>query len=120
VLLGGPALHVSPDLSDQLERGVGRDAVELRQIDAARQVMQRGANLESGFVVAGLLGDTGIGQRRRRRGKGSDERLDLRFDGAVAGGELGLTEIEGFQVLLECEEMLGPIVAGQRRDDLRL
>ena len=121
VLLGGPARHVGADFRDQPERGVGRNPVDLREVDAAREVMQRGADLEPGFVVARLLGDAGSGYGGVAGvGQSGGQRLDVRLDGAVTGGQLRLTGIEEFEILLQDEEMLGPIVAGQRRDDLGL
>lgn len=44
----------------------------------------------------------------------------MRFNHVVAGGELRLTQIEDVEVLLQGEEMLGPVMPGQRGDDLRV
>ena len=46
-------------------------------------------------------------------------RLQVGLNRGVAGGELLLNVIEGLQVLLQHEDMFGPIVPRQGRDDLR-
>jgi hypothetical protein len=38
--------------------------------------------------------------------------LHVCLNGAITGGQLGLTRVEEFQILLQDEEVLGPIVAG--------
>lgn len=62
VLRRGPARHVGPNLGDELEGRVGRDAIDLRQIDASGQVMEGRANLEARFVVTRLLVTRGSGK----------------------------------------------------------
>jgi hypothetical protein len=42
------------------------------------------------------------------------------FDRAIAGGELLLIRVEAFEVLLQHEEVLGAVVAGQGGHDLGL
>lgn len=42
------------------------------------------------------------------------------LDGDITRGELGLTRVEEREILLEHKEVLRPIVAGQRTDDLGL
>jgi len=44
----------------------------------------------------------------------------VRFNRGVTGGELRLTHIEEFQILLQHEDVLGAIVSGQRGGDFRL
>lgn len=46
--------------------------------------------------------------------------MHMRLDRGVARGELGLTGVKELKVLLQDEEMLGPIVTGQGGDDLGL
>ena len=60
---------------------------------------------------------SGSGGRGRCRAR--HERFQVRLDGAVADGELLLMDIEEGQVLLQDEDMFGPIVPGEARDDLR-
>src|SRR5262245_35351086 len=57
VLLGGPAHHVNANFRDKLEGGIGRNSIDLREVDTAGEVMQWGADLEARFVVARLPGD---------------------------------------------------------------
>ncbi len=65
MLLSGPTTHVRADLREQFEGRVRGDAIDLREIDAAGELMEWSADLEAGFVVAWLLGDA-----RRRQGRG--------------------------------------------------
>ncbi len=120
VLLGRPAGHVKADLRDQLERGVRRNPVDLREVDAAREVLEGGADLEARFVVARLPDDPRRWQRRDLCRHLGDQRADVRLDREIARGQLRLTRIEEFQILLPDEEMLGPIVAREGRDELGL
>ena len=64
--------------------------------------------------------DPGGGQRRGRDILGGGQALQVDLDGLIAGGELTLTGVEEFQILLQDEDVLGPIVAGQRGNDLRM
>ena len=73
-----------------------------------------------GSLSASLAVDAGCWQRRRRCRQGGGQRLDVCLDGAITGRELRLTGVEEFQILLQDEEVLGAIVAGQGRHDLRL
>ena len=80
--------------------------------------MQRGPQLEARFVFARLLSALrGRQRRRRRRGRGG-ELGEVRFDGDIARGELSLIDVEEFEVLLEHEDVFGPVVTGEGRDDL--
>ena len=47
MLFAFPAAHVGADLSDDLQRGLGADAVGLAQVDAAGQVLQQTAEVEA-------------------------------------------------------------------------
>ena len=59
--------------------------------------------------------------RGGRRGRvGAVSVLEMGFDGGVAGGDLRLTGVEELEILLQDEEVLRAIVAGQRGDDLGL
>lgn len=42
------------------------------------------------------------------------------LDGSIAGGQVPLIDVEELEILLEDEEVLGAIVAGQGGDDLGL
>ena len=53
VLLGRPPAHIGADLGEQFQRGVGCDAVDLGEVDAAGQLIQRTPDLKPGFMVAG-------------------------------------------------------------------
>ena len=46
--------------------------------------------------------------------------LHMGLNGAIAGGELSLTGIKELEVLLQDEEMFGPIVPGEGSDDVGL
>ncbi len=48
------------------------------------------------------------------------QKLQVRFDGHVTGLDLELKSIKEFEVLLESEEVLGAIVAGECSGDLGL
>ena len=60
----------------------------------------------------------GAGTRRRRRGGLCRQRVHMRLDGDVAGCELRLARVVEREVLLQDEEVLGPVMPGERRDDL--
>ena len=62
VLLGGPPAEVGPDLGQQLERGIGGDAIDLGEVGAG-QVVERRAHVEGGFIPV-AAGDP----RARQRG----------------------------------------------------
>ena len=116
MVLGGPAAHVGADLGNELERAIGREAIDLGQVRAG-QVVQDGPDVKVGFVAmpAGdARGWQGRGRRRDRGGEG----LKLGFDRRVAGHELRLTHIKKLEVLLEDEEVFRLVVSGQGGDDL--
>ena len=60
--------HVGADLGDQLQRGVRCDAVDLGEIDAAGQLMERRTNFKPWFVIRVASWSPWIGERRRRSG----------------------------------------------------
>ena len=98
-MLGRPPGEVGADLGDQLEGAVGRDAIDLREVDAG-QVVQGGPDVDVGFVAV-PAGDPRARQRRRGGRDRRGQRLERRVDGGIAGEELGLTDIKELQVLLE-------------------
>ena len=104
----GQRRHVGADLRDQFERGVGADAVNLRQVDAARQVKQRRPDVEPRSFFFGVwrrpraAGNGAAGARDGRR-----EGLEVRVDGGVALRDLALAGIEEGDVLLQHEELSG-------------
>jgi len=91
--------------------------MELAQVSAASEHMQRGADVEGGCVLPG-----GLGSRRRQRSGGwrllGGERVEQPLDFGVAFGDLLEQELIGGEVLPEREQVLGAIVAGQRGDQL--
>ena len=117
MLLGGPAGHVGPNLRQQAERVIGPDPVDLGQVDAG-ELVQRGPDIETRFVVARLLSAPRGRQRGRRRDGRGRELREVPLDRRVAGGELPLIDVKEFEILVEDEDVLGPLVAGQRGDDL--
>ncbi len=97
-----------------------RDPINLRQVDAAGQVKQRRAHVEGrGRCSSGSSGgcaDAGSGADRR--GDRGGERAEVAFDRRVALGDLRLAGVEDLEILLQHEEVVGLIVAGQRGDHL--
>ena len=117
MLLGGPAAHVGADLGDQLQRGLRPDGVDLAQVGAASERMQRGADVEGGRVLLGGLG--GVARAARRRGAAVGRRAgEQRLDGGVAFGDLLEVELVSREVLPQREQVFLAIVAGQRGDQL--
>ena len=117
MLFGGPPAHVGANLREQLERGVGGDAIDLGEVGAG-QVVERRAQVEGRFVPV-AAGDPWArewrGGRLGRRGQGHQ----LGLDGGIAGGELGLTHVTEREILREHEDVLVAVVAGERGGDLR-
>src|SRR6266851_1197758 len=118
MLFGGPAAHVSADFGDQLQRTIGANAVELAEVCAAGNAMQRRAQPYPRFVFAGLA----AGARRRKLGwgwrAGVRQTGELGLDGLVTVGDLLLVELERRKVLTQHEQVFGAVVAGQRRGNL--
>ncbi len=73
----GPPAHLGANLREQFQRGVGGDAVDLGEVDAAGQLIQRTPDLKPGFMVARLLGQPRRWQRSRRGGDRSSGPLPL-------------------------------------------
>ena len=88
VLGGRPAGHVGANLGDQFQRGIRANAVNLREIDAARDLMQRRAQLEARIVVGVPAVDAGRGQRRGGPRPGRRQALQVGLDGVIARREL--------------------------------
>ena len=59
-----PTAHVSADLGDQLQRGLRADGVDLAEVGAAGARVQRGMDIETGFVAFGVA----LAARGRQRG----------------------------------------------------
>ena len=92
--------------------------MELAQVSAASEHMQRSADVEGGCVLPG-----GLGSRRRQRSGGwrlllGGQFAELLFDRGIALGDLLEQELIDGEVLPEREQVLGAIVAGQRGDQL--
>ena len=110
---------VGADLGEQTQGAVGADGVELGEIDAG-QLVERGANLETRLIVARFLPRPRGGQRDGRGGRLGGQRVDVGLDRRIARGELALIRIEQLEVLLQHEDVLGAVMPGKRRCDLRL
>jgi len=99
VLGGWPAAHVGADFGDQLQRGLRADGVDLAQVGAAGEPMQRGADVETRLMAFGVI----PAARGWQRGCGlrlfCGERVEQRFDGGVAFGDLLKMELVGGEVL---------------------
>ena len=78
------------------------------------------ANLEARFIVARLLAAPRRWQRRRGGGNAGGEPLEVGFDGGITGRQLALIPVKEFEVLLEHEDVLRAVIAGERGDDLHL
>ena len=62
--------------------------------------MQRGANLEPGFIIARLPLRPGGGQRSGRHGRVGRQGVDVGLDRRIAGGDLALVRVEELEVLV--------------------
>ncbi len=102
------------------QRLISVPIIDLRQVHTARELMQGRTHVESRFIgaYADLAGYPGSRQRSGRRVHGGGQSVHMCVQGAVTGGELRVTRIEEGKILLQDEEMLGPIVPGQGGDDL--
>ena len=107
VVLGGPAARVGADLGDELEGTVGREAIDLREVDAG-QVVQHGPDVEVLFIAASARAAR-AGQRRGGRRDGGRQLLEFGVDGPVAGEELRLAHVKEFEVLPQDKEVLGAL-----------
>ena len=115
-----PPPHVGADFRDELQRGEGADAINLREIHAAGEVEQRGTRIEGKVIVLGR-DSTALPGRRERGRDGrpiAGEGVELLRNRAIARGQLLLTEIEDRELLLDDKEVIIAIVAGQGGDDL--
>src|SRR5207245_8045883 len=101
----------------QSQGTVGTDGIDLGEIDAG-QLVERGANLEPGLIVPRLLPGAGRGHRARGRRRLGGQREDVRLNRGIAGGQLMLIGVEEFEVLLEHEDVLGPVVPSEGSRDL--
>jgi hypothetical protein len=76
----------------------------LREVDPG-EVVERGAEVEPGFVRAGFLRAAG-GWKRGAGGRGSGgDSSEVGLDGDVTRGELSLIGVEELEVLLEHEDV---------------
>src|SRR5213078_807146 len=117
MLLRGPTAHVGANLAKQAQGAVGAKGVDLGEVDAG-QLMERGANLKPWLIVARLLLRPRGGHRAGGRGRLSGQRVDVGLDRRIAGGDLALIRVEEREVLLQDEDVLGAVMAGQRPRDL--
>ena len=116
MVLARPPAHVGADLSDQLQRGLRPDGMDLAQVGAASEHM-RSADVEGGRVLLG-----GLGAWRGQRGGGwrllGGEQVEQGLDLGVAFGDLLEVELVSREVLPQTEQVFLAIVAGQRGDQL--
>src|SRR5260370_23729842 len=117
MVLGRPAVQVGADLSDELQRRLRPDGMDLAQVSAASEQMQRSADVEGGRVLLG-----GLGAWRGQRSGGwrllGGQRVEQRLDLGVAFGDLLEVELVSREVLPQREQVFLAIVAGQRGDQL--
>ena len=110
MVLGRPAAHVGADLSDQLQRGLRPDGMDLAQVSTASEHMQRSADVEGWRVLLGL------GAWHGQRGGGwrllGGEQVEQRLDLGVAFGDLLEVELVSREVLPHTEQVFLAIVAG--------
>ena len=100
VLFRGEGSHVGAALGDEGLGGEGVDALDLADVDSG-DAGELSAQVEVGLVLAPLLGRGGHGGLLRRRAHLAEALLE----DAVAGGELLLEEVVGFEGLLEGKHM---------------
>ena len=79
--------------------------------------MERRANVEGWFIPV-AAGHPRAGQRGGGRLGRGGQGLELGLDGGVARGELRLTQVKEFEILLQDEDVLVAVVAGQGGGDL--
>src|SRR5215469_17090350 len=99
MLFGWPAGHVGADFADQVLRGLRADGIDLAQISAAGEPMQRAADIEPGLMLGSPLATRFRQWCRRWRlldGQGSEQPLDF----AIALCDLLEQELIGGEVLL--------------------
>jgi len=110
-----PGRKVGPALSNQFERQVGPEPVDLGDV-AAEQSMQRGADVERHGI--GLLFGRSDGRRFAcRGGRGFPQSLQDRLDAHVAERHLGLVDVIQFQCLGQGKDVLLAVIADQRLTD---
>ena len=110
-----PGRKVGPAFSNQFERQVGPEPVDLGDV-AAEQSVQRGADVERHGI--GLLLGCPDGRRfAYRGGRGFPQPLQDRLDAHVAERHLGLVDVIQLQCLGQGKDMLLAIIADQRLAD---
>jgi hypothetical protein len=98
---------------------VRTDSVDLGEVDTG-QVVQRGANLESGFIVPWLLSRAGRGHRAARSRRLGGQREKVGLDRRIARSQLLLIHVDQREVLLQHKDVFRTVVPGERRRDLGL
>src|SRR5258708_15118192 len=114
VLVGGPFAHVRADLGQQLLDAADVQPVDLRQIDPG-QPKELTADVKVGRVLAVGI-DLGVWPQGRLGIVGIEARFEgavLPLDLVVALGQLVAVDVVQCQGLLEREDVLIPVVAGQ-------
>ena len=104
MLLGGPPAEVGPDLGQQLERGIGGDAIDLGEVGAG-QMVERRAQVEGRFIPV-AAGHPWARQRGGGRVGRGGQGLQLGHDGGVAGDALRLTQVKELEILRQDEDVL--------------
>ena len=107
-----PCREIGPAFADQLQRQIGTQPVDLRQVDPEHGVQRR-----SHVEIQGVRLPLGASRGRQlpdRLGRLGLDAFQCRFDLLIAGGNLLLTGVVKRQRLFQGKEMLVTPVAGQR------
>jgi hypothetical protein len=105
-----PCREIGAAFADQLQRQIGTQPVDLRQVDPEHGVQRR-----SDVEVHGVRLPLGASRGRQRPDRpGRLDAFQRRLDLLVAGGDLLLTGVVKRQRLIQGEEVLIAPVAGQR------
>jgi len=94
------------------------DRVDLAEVGAAGEPMQRSADLKAGRMAVGLAGAARSGECRLRLRLLCGQCRQQAFDGAIAFIDLLEQELIGLKVLPKRKQVLGAIVASERGGDL--
>jgi hypothetical protein len=112
VLRGSPSAHVGSALGDDPERRVWAEAVDLCEVDAAHERVERVPHLEGGLVLRTTLASC-FRQSDFRRVATLVEGAQAALDFTVAVLDLHGVEIVEFDSLAKREDVLVSVVAGQ-------
>ena len=111
-----PRREVGPAFADQLERQIGPEPVDLRQVDAEDRVQGRAASKAGALAVLRAGGGARAACRPAAAALGL-QTLQHRLDPRVAVGHLLLVDVVEVQGLRQGEDVLLALVAGQGLPD---